>query len=588
MKKFALTEDFLGYRNKTDQTKLEGGYLVKGSQNVISTDGDRIAIRKGYTLYGAANTALTPIESSYEWTTARGLEIPLRSYDDELEIEYGGTWYRLKDSWTNVDFVFSEYWDAGEVQDALLFVNGDSNIYYWSGGITTFASATSNTITKQGTSSWAEEGFILGGTTQVVIDGTTYTYTGGESTTTLTGVTPDPTSAGHTAGDLVVQAVRTTSNTPTATGQNDFIAEIDNQIYVGSAISRLVYVSEVNDYTNYVTGTAPGDPVNLTLAGTCKGFAVQEDVMYISAGLDQWYQVHQELSADFTTANVTVKRLKTGSLQSAQSQDMITKIKNDIVFISQEPTLDLLGRVENVDTPQQKSLSDPIKLDFDNYDFTNAHIRYYRNNVYIAVPAESLVLIYNIERGYWEAPQVLPARRIAVIDGELYIHSNAVPETYKLFDGRNDNEAPINAIARFSYRNYGARAWLKSHDEWYSEGYIAPNTTLDLTLRYEYEGSKQTTTYEIDGGNEDIIFESSLDASLGKAGLGKMPLGSTTESSSTSDLPNKFRIKHEMIPERYFEIQPEYSSNGTDYNWELLAFGSNVITAPEDSVEIKQ
>ena len=64
-KKFKLIRDFRGFRQKRNETKLPSGTLVKGSLNVLSTDGDRVAVRKGFTLDGASDTALTPIECNY-------------------------------------------------------------------------------------------------------------------------------------------------------------------------------------------------------------------------------------------------------------------------------------------------------------------------------------------------------------------------------------------------------------------------------------------------------------------------------------------------------------------------------------------
>jgi len=79
-----------------------------------SNDGERIAIRGGYSLDGAAATGSDAIESSYEWLTSRGVEIPLRSFGDEIQFRYGGTWIELEDGFTTVDFNFADYYDTTE------------------------------------------------------------------------------------------------------------------------------------------------------------------------------------------------------------------------------------------------------------------------------------------------------------------------------------------------------------------------------------------------------------------------------------------------------------------------------------------
>jgi len=683
MKNFNITNlrSFRGYINKHDITNIGDNFLVEGSQNVLSTDDGRIKIREGYTLDGAANSNPTPIESSFDWTTHRGVTLNLRSYDDELEVRFdaggglGPQWYRVEDGWSSVTFRYDTFWDSGEAQDILLFVNGNSNIYSWSGGIATvdITGSTSNTLKKQGTTTWAEEGFLFTGTRQVVIGGTTYTYTGGEDTTILTGVTPDPTAGGHSDGDVVVQKVRTATNTPAGgstytaatisfqtgnpdkindsangfltagfkSGQritvqgsasndgnytiskatagslelsdqdelttetagatvtitnpeftNDLIAVLENQVWIGSENKRDVYKSKVDTFTNYSFSVPRrlGQGAVLTLDSAPTGFVVQEQDLYISGQRDEWYRSNFELSGDLQNETLTIKRLKTATLQAATNQESIFKIKNDVIFLSQEPTIDSLGRIEDVDTTQSQDISDPIKKLLDSLDRTNASGIFFRNNFYIGLPAESTVLVFNIERGHWEAPLTLPIARFAIIDGELYAHSNSVPETYKLFDGVSDNGNPIEARATFAYRNYGNRHHKKHFNEWLTEGYMSENTVLNLEIKYDYLGSRGVRSFTINGDgsqNSNILFKSSDDGSLGKKSLGKASFGGKEgEALLPTDL-NKFRAIQETTNNNFYEMQVSYSSNEEDYRWELLAFGGNVKLATADNNEIK-
>ncbi len=616
MSKFALVSEFNGFQQKADITNMPPGVLVEGSQNVVMNEGDRIAARKGYTLDGQANAALTGVEASYEWQRHAGDYRYLRAYDDELEYRYVDsagtvTWRRLADSFTSVAFNFAEWWDATEGIDLLLFVNGTSNIYSWSGGITTFASATVNTITKQGTTTWAEEGFLTAGTRRVIINGTAYAYTGGEGTTTLTGVTPDPSGSGYVAGDVIHQQIRTTANSAT-TGlptafENDLIATIYNYVYIGSFISREVYVSSDSDYTDFSFSSprTPGEGALLTLDSTPIAFIPQEDSMYISAGQSDWYNSVLELSLDQATEALFIKKLKTTPLGAAQSQAFVGKIKNNIVFLSQEPTMDTLGPIELIQNPQQTNISDPIKTLFEALDFTGGQIFYFRENVYITVPVEGVVLVYNMSarslndintsggvstgntQKFWEAPQVLPISRFAIIEGALYGHSSEVPETYKMFDGYNDNGGPINCIASFSYQNFGDRVNLKNFVEFYSEGYITSNTILNLKLRYDYKGYYGTGNYTIDGSDSQIVIDTTGDGSLGTQSLGVFNLAGRGATVSDT-LPPKFKVIHTMAKVDFREMQVEYSSNQIDGRWELLCFGPAAQASTAQNASISQ
>lgn len=598
MTDYTIQSEFKGYRRREDKTNLAPGYLVEGSQNVLTNEGERIQVRQGFTLDGQANTALTPILSSYDWIDRPQGSQYLRSYNDELEYRYVAsdgtvTWRRLSGGWgASVNFNFAEYWDTTEKIVRLLMVNGSSNIYDWSGAVTTFASATTNTITKQGSETWAEIGVYTTGTRTVVIDGTTYTYTGGESTTTLTGVTPDPTTAGHAVGAVVHQGLRTTANSAMtgipATFDNDLISVLLNQIYIGSYSSREVYVSAINNFTDYSFSSprTPGEGALLNLDSTPIGFAPQEEFMYITAGKSDWYLTSLQLSADLTAESLVVQKLKTGVQQAAQSQALISKDKNSVIFVTNEPTFNTLGRIELVETPQSVNISDPIKTDFDSYDFTGGSVKYYRDFYYVAIPAENRVIMFNLNKGWWEAPQILGISRFAIIDGELYGHSSTTPETFKLFTGTSDNGNSIEAIANFSYQSFGKRANYKNTNEMYAEGYISSNTTLTMAILYELNGSGGTQTFEITGSDQQIVASTS-DGSLGKQSLGKRSFAGRGETLS-DDLPPKFRVIKTFPKIDFYEMQIQFSSNQVDANWQLLAYGPAGKLSTQQNVSIKQ
>ena len=603
-KKFTLNTQYRGYVNKPDITNILPGFLVRGSQNVISKTGGRVGIREGYSTLGDTGAG-SGIIASYDWERSNGTFRNLRGNDTALQYYYSptDTWIDLVTSPASSRYQFAEYWDDVQLTDALLFVNGESEINYWSGAITTFDSAGAATITKEGATTWAEEGFTVGGTTTVVIGGITYTYTGGEATTTLTGVTPNPTLGGHVAGDVVHQGVETTLNSalagttiterPDDNYENDLIGVLYNQVYIGSLSSRFVYVSQVNDYQdfNFASPRQVGQGARLTLDGRAKGFVVQENQMYMSAGRDQWYQTRFDLSADLTKEILQIERLDTVTEEGAIQQSSIAKIKNSIVYISNEPTLTTLSRIKDLATPQTKNISDPVKIDFDAYDFTDAHILYYKYNIYIAVPKEGLVLIYNIAEGFWESPQTIPAGRLAIIDSELHFHSASEAKTYLLFDGTfDDNGNPIPANAVFSYQQYGERSLLKQFNEWYTEGYMSEATNLNLILRYGINGCEGLIQEEI-LGTDSVLFcpGENPDNSLGKFSLGKQPLGSVIESDvNDENLPPKFRHIRTGAQPNAHEFQIEYSTNDTGQDWQLLAYGPAVSDSFADDVAIKR
>ena len=584
--KFQLVKDFRGYVTKKDETNTSIRNLVSGSKNVIINDGEKVVNRGGYTLLGSAATTTDAIESAFTWNTSSGTEIMLRGHSDELEI-FTSTltdWFRLEDGWSSVQFDFTTWWDTSEGIDILIWVGKDSNLYDWSGGIAVLSSATTTTITKTGSTTWAQERFLTSGTRQVVINNTTYTYTGGEGTTTLTGVTPDV--SGEAVSSNVFQEVRTNANQPASGLTNDIISTLNNQVYVGDLTSREVFVSKNDDFTDYTFSATrlPGEGALFTLDGELVGMIPQEDAMYFTSGKNGWFKTRFTLSDDITKEDVTVRKLKSAPQGAAQSDNLIGKIKNEVVFVSNEPTLDTLGRIENISTPQSKPLSDPIKPDFDAEDFTNGNVAFWKNAIYITAPVNSRIYVYDIERGFWNAPLTLPVREMVIFDGDLYGHSSVSNETYKLFDGTDDNGAPIDFEARFSYRNFGDRANLKNFDEYLSELYLETGTVMTLALDYDYKGSRGIQEFTLDGSDVDNQFQALSDASLGKESLGKRGLGSDT--TDLVSLP-KYRKYNVTRPTDFFELQSTYTTQTPNAQFEIMAHGPNVWIAEKEDNKLR-
>jgi len=608
-KKFQIIDRVLGYKSKTDKTNTDPRFLTEPSQNVIINDGEKVEIRKGYTVHPSGDTSSesNAIESAYDWETSSGDVINLRGHDEYLQFYVGtvegttfNSWQTLKDGWAAVDFCFTTWWDTDEGSgsmgiDLLLFVNGEDKIQDWTGAMTTLKSATANTITKNGDNTWAQDRFLTAGTRQVIINGTTYTYTGGEDTDTLTGVTPDPSS--EAADSLVFQAIRENDNEPADGAVNDIISVLNNQVYVGSNINREVYISSNTDFTDFTFSSprVPGEGALLTLDNIARAFARQEQQMYISAGRSDWYRTKFEQLdvSGILTETLEVEKLKTGVESGARSQDLTAELGDYITFIDFNNQLRLLGRVEDIESPHMPVLSDPIKTDFDDANFTGGHIKPHENRIYIADPNNDYVYISEVKQNddgtmsrFWQPPQILPVRKFMIDgDGVLYGHSSGADLTYKLFDGYNDNGTSISAKAGYAYRTYGRRDVYKRFDEWLTEGYISANTELIINLKYDFDGYTQNLEKVIKGDDDSILYETSSTGVLGDNPLGDAPLGDQLESSSQQP---KFRIINEFPLEDFFEVQVVYYTNEVDAQWEILATGGNVILSTSQPINIKQ
>ncbi len=554
-----------------------------------------------------------PIVSSTDWFSKNNGEIHMRagfltSAGDDGRLQFrwldanGNVfWSDLLTDLTTVNYNFTTFWDTTELIRKVLFVNGTANIFEWSGAYDTVTAVTTDTIVVS--NDIGTTGFYSASNLMVKVRGIEYTYTG-ITNKTFTGVSPDPTSETVNipkAGDILYQSVVTTANSSLTNGPdssflNGIISTLNNQVFIGSLTSSTLWVSKINDYTDYsfTAGTRlPGEGATATLDANLVAFVPQEQDMYISAGTRFWYNTNFQQSTVYNgTAAITgetfqVQLIKDTPQQGAQSQGLVNKMKNYIVLVSNEPTLDKFGRLENIlGTPQTDNISDPIKLDFDTYDFSYGSVFYWRYYVLVSVPKSGIVRIFNLATKSWEAPQTLPITRFYTVNGLLYGHSFNTSESYQLFVGYSDRATatqsglPYHSIANFSYENFGTRTALKNANQFFIEGYISGNTSLSCVINYEQDGNLTQQTFTILGDDAAAIGSQNLSNSLGKSYLGQNGLG-TMANTSLTGLPPKFRIIKTFTRYDFYECQFSFSILGVDQNFQLLSFGMNA--APSDT-----
>lgn len=613
LKDFKIVDKFLGYKNKRDVTKESPGIAVSGSQNIIIIDGEKIGVRPGYAYVGGRSTDRYGIQGGGSWKTSSGTEIMWRSFFDgtngTIEVKVNNIWYTLNASLTAGDnpgkFRSTTWWSTTEVQDLLILLNGSSNIYSWSGGIGTYVSATTNTIT--GVDVWSEKRFLVSGTRQVRIQdsgGTwrTFTYTGGEGTATLTGVTPDPTVYTFTPGAVVLQEIVTTSNQPSATLSNDFAATYLNYLFVFDEKNRVVQMSKNSNFADFSAPTnprLPGEAASFTLDDQPTAAIVQSDgeALYISTK-NQWYQVVFTPSADLTTETVTIEPLQTSPLGGATNSLALANIKGLTLFVSSEPTIDTLGNIENVSTPKTLPLSDDIKNTMDSAGATRSSIGYYKNNSYIAINSSTnsstnnRILIRNQANQNWETPWTIPALTVFEHEANLYAHDPSTKNTYQLLDdqysdGRNDTTlgAPISAKWFSAHENYGLPFNQKKFNKMWIDGYIRPNTTIKVYFIYDF--GRETKSFSIVGTKEEIIIDNSgLGGGLGTYSLGQRNLGSRGQTLSATGL-KRFRGFIDIPENPFYELQVSFQSDGAGFRWEIVQYGLNVTPQQSQNNNLK-
>lgn len=631
---YNLVEGPFPYHAREDPTTLPHNILISPSKNVVNNTANRLQLVKGYVLDGGASTVIdSGILSNYDFYPVRTSDVrnmragflTAAGSDGKLQYRYVNSssvvsWRNLKTSLTTVQMCFTgEYWDTTEKLKLLLWVDGSNFIYEWNGAVTTMLSATVNTITKSG-ATWAASGFYVTRDKKVVINGTEYTYTGGETTATLTGVTPSP--ALEATGSIVHQQV--VSNA--LSGMTDIPATFaptvigcgrQNQLYVGSSVSNDIYISEVNDFKDYGFTTpvrVAGEGFILTVDDPPVKFIAQEVHgdqqaydMWISMGKDRWGIVRSTISADNADERLDFIRLKTAPLQGSLSERLCAKMKNEIIFVGNDNVVNAMGYISYQYVPVMQDLSYPIIDDQSSYDMSYGSIFYHKNFLYEAIPMHGIIRAFNMTNQteqnqpsqynpseqldskqpfFWEAPISYPISGFYIVDGELYGHGFNTSESYKLFTTGSFNGQGIDANATFAFDDKGDRTQSKGSNEIWVEGYIKQNTILNGFVNEDLDAFQVIQNFTINGDDNTIVAYGGGGNSLGDTPLGTQTLGGS--QTITPFLPAWFHVTKTYTQNSYFLEQLSFQTKGVDLQWELLTWGTNAAFTNEGNNAITQ
>ena len=509
------------------------------------------------------------------------------------------------------------------------------------GAVVNIASVyTGSVLTIDGYPNWQKAGFEgnVVAEKKLIINGTEYTYNGGEDTTTLLNVSPTVT--GVSPGDYAIQGVITHKNTPITTLNpglpnlsdyftfyNDFIKVIRNQLYVGSYQSRFLFISASDDFTNFTEPVVrvSGDPQLIQFGGTLNGIGVRDGAAVISYGTSNWEKVEFKdvtLGTGATSKNSTGTGIyntpvftiyPTANECGAYSHEFISSSGNNIVYFSKDKQVRTLGDFNQLFVQGYPSLSLDINTELSQENFSGGGLICIGEFTYLTAPDSGKVYVYQVRQSVnengvsraerlWHAPMLWNATRIDSISGTVYAYSNANPQYYQVWDTNQWHDdstsgpLPYNCVLALGYRNIGqfkggSRALLQSFDKNYTEGYIASGTDLTLVINYEYEGSYNILTAPVNsvsrpaklfGGSTGTT---SSPGSLGDESFGDSPIGDGISDAFVDNL-SKFRSINFFNLINCFEYQPILESDALDARWELLAMGTNAKAGDTEPTNI--
>lgn len=589
-----MTTQWQGYFSSVDKTNTIPNVMVQGSQNIYKKLSGNLSVRQGQKRRGVANSAISACSSSFIWNTSWASTYTLVVSNSTLYVVVSDVWYTLQTSLTKTRYVFDKWWDNSLKKDDCLFVNGTDNMYKWGGGFGLISTTTANTIVLDRT---IVASVLPSASGTVIINGTTYTYTG-SSGSTLTGVTPNPT--GEANGSGVLETVTTTATTPASGFLTDFIKVINNQVYCGSYTSRLIYISSSTSYTNYTvpSPTIAGSPELLTLDGVGKGIGVRQGTAYIGFGSGSWASVtFSDITVGTTLTRKTTVDVKPVAVgQAPYAHEFIDTVGDSIVYLAQDHQVRYVGGANTSFTTVYPSLSQEIATELKDETFTGGSLSAIGEFIYVTAPNSGKVYIRQertklenngtvVAERLWHSPFIWNVTKVDDLDGTTIGFSNANPQIYDLWDTNqwyddspNDEQLPYNCILALSYRPTNRRQGLQSFDKNFTEGYLTIGTPITITINYDAQGSESILTQDVNSIQHPATTFSISPNSLGDESLGDESLGTGGEDENALI---KFKVINQFQVVNCFEYQPVYSSNDVNAQWEILAQGTNAEVEKE-------
>lgn len=583
--KYTLTQEYKGYVNKPEPTNIDSRFIVKGSKNVLVNPDGSIGSRRGTTKISTTIVEeSTPIDTEKDWLTSRGDYFTLKRYGTKLDVIYTDTdgfdkVERLHSSLTigSSKGDFAIVFDKTRVIDKIVLATGTNKLWMWTGAFAAVSAATATTMSVA-SGTWGEKGFPVSGT--VVVDGTTYTYTGGGDTGTLTGVTPDPSSTvDKKAFEPVIEETLTSV---ASTYKIDYLGVYRNQLYLGSDTSRLVPVSSGINYKLFTIPAtrAAGDPNEFLLDDNSKGFMATKQSMLMFGSNNTVMEVKYALSSDQTKEAFTVDHVINGDNQGSLSARARVSVGGNIYYINRDKQMSVIQITSTLSQSAEVNPSEIIQNDFDSFDWTDAQMKYWQRHLLVIIPKNNTLMMFDLEQKIWQAPQIFQNIDLGSVsvtkDNRLIGHSYTSNVSYILFDASTNSDVgvafPSKAI--FAYNQFGDRTGLKAFNLYYQDGYISTGGELTRTVMFDYNGAGGIDTKVFKGIETEFISDVEDNVGLGGAALGERPLSGAGFGAITNE--KRFRYVDPLVAIDFYEMQVSYEMEVIEGSWRIVAHGPNV------------
>ena len=600
---------YKGFANRLDASQNRGAFVV--GENVKFGNINLPSLRDGYTPVGTEDTGVLPVTRAWVFETRAGEQFELKAFGTKLMYWLVGVstdWALLKDGFTSgLEFGYGNIGKVADSTNHTWFCNGTENWYRWNGAHTTVDTVTVNTI-KKPSGTWTADGFYAA-TKKVTIRDVEFTYTGGEGTDTLTGVTPDPTLSGITAGDIVVQSPDEVTGLSAVKGS--VACAHDSRLHARLESKGSVWNFSKLDQPDNWTVASPDADANagskdVEFGGPIVAFGkLNKAILAFKKRLIKMLTFEASSSRiDVSTYATLIPGDDKGTTLGATNQKSTIGTPLGVAFVTPDKKFVLLSGITANNEPQTLVLSDPIQPIFDNGVFDTASAICVDNVIWLAFKQDSnstandTVLRGDLTRQSidsngrilpvrWDAPYVgwFVSDWTAVYDetqGKYVVHwhSSINSSTYVVTSDKTDNGNGFGATIRTWAEHFDAPQHQKRVDEVYLELRMKSNAQVLCTILYDEDGVTGRNEVMLSGDSTNYKFDNTTYNPIGATPFGSVKLGSQLDDSGY----DTYRFNIELNPNIwFFNISLQLSVDGEGQDFELIRHAFSLAEIKKDT-----
>lgn len=610
---------FTGYQTRYDETQNRGAFVA--GQNVKMTQAQTPTLRDGTTLIGTDLLDSYPVNRAWVFETRGGVQFEIKAYNTGLYYWLLGTstdWSLLLGGQTAaLGYGYANIGKTSNPTTSSFFCNGTDGVWEFDGAYATFASATVNTVTISGTKTFTQLGFYTTGATRsIIINGVVATYSGGEGTQTLTGVSVDFSATIGTP--LAVQSPRVQDGvTPTnnfGATQGSVMMAHDGRLHMRyDAKADVWQYSKLDNPFDFTTGSLDGDggAKEIEFGGPINAFGkLNKTAQALKTRIIKNLTFNQVgARVDSPQYDTLVSADDKGTSLGATNQKSTFSTPFGLVFITPDSRMVLLSGVTANNQPQYYFLSDPVAEVFTQGVHTQGTGICVDNRIYYSFRQNAQSTFNDVEiqgnmlrqsfdaQGhaipiFWDTPNVgvncndyTAVYNSSLKKYEVHRHSSLNSNSYAVVETKTDDNQPITGIVRTWGETFGTPDSQKYIDYVMVEIKMLANSLVNVTVLFDQDGASGQQLFPLRGSDTANLIQTSSYNPFGASPYGRQKIGSNTQQ----DQLKRYIYWLELKPnQEFFSVALQFSTDMENSDFELIRFGYRLVTFIEVDLPFKK